>query len=166
MYYGQLIVATGDDLSTRIVRDEPGFLSKAFALTVGMGVGLVAGLVAGELIGGWDSDLVKGTLGRLGRRGDENGGNTPEPRLLERAVLEALRRDPETRTAGFNATVAPTGTVELTGVAPDEATRLLAGELARAVNGVPLVINRILVRGTDLPETTAGDAGGPGDNAS
>jgi osmotically-inducible protein OsmY len=47
------------------------------------------------------------------------------------------------------------GLIELTGVASDALVRRAAADIARAVPGVEVVVNRILLRGTDFPRQPA-----------
>ena len=113
--------------------------------------------MAGELFGGMDSERVKETLRRI-RLGDD--ADVHDPDELRQRVLDALEEDPTTGHLGIDARVTSSGIVELTGSAPGEEERELAGELARAVPGAELAINRILVYGTDVPPRLVGPLAG------
>ncbi len=117
----------------------------ALAAAAGFGAGLFAGIVLGEWLGAVHPDRVR----RLFR-----GRVAPEPSdpsQVERAVLRALRGASATRRLNLGARVLDGGVVEITGVAPDERTRHMAGEAAAAVAGADVVVNRILVEGRDVP---------------
>ncbi len=74
---------------------------------------------------------------------------------LASAVHDALRLDDLTRELIVGVHCPGAGLVELTGIAPDAVTRQAAGDVARGVAGAEIVVNRILVNGSDLPTTPA-----------
>ena len=119
----------------------------ALTAALGFATGLFAGMVVGELLGDVDSGRVRGALRKL-RRSSET---TLDPDTLEDAVRDALAGDEKTRDLGVAVHSPGDGLVELTGVAPDAVSRQAAGDLARRVSGASVVVNRILVEGTDLP---------------
>lgn len=121
----------------------------AIAGALGLGAGLVAGMLVSELLGNVDSERVRRSVGRL-RRGARDESE-PDPAELERAVDDALRRNPTTRPLAIRVRAVGEGVVELTGTAPDATARSLAGDLARGVDGTRVVVNRVLVEGTDVP---------------
>lgn len=109
----------------------------------GLGAGVVAGLLLGELMGDVDADRVRRALRRLRRA--RLPGPAAAPEDVELAVREALSEDPATRDLGLAVRVPGDGIVELTGTAPTQTARNLAGELARGVDGAEIIVNRILV---------------------
>jgi len=109
----------------------------AFAL------GAMAGMAMGGAVGKVHRGRVRDTFSRIGR------GSAKKPADLEQLVLAALREDEATSDLDLHVIVADQGLVELTGVAPDATLRRVAGDIARAVPGVEVVVNRILVRDPD-----------------
>ncbi len=132
----------------RIQRQDDDWLGIALAAVGGLTAGIVAGVVLGELFGDLSTDRFKRLVGRVSRR---RVREPLDPRVLRRAVRAALEDHDETRTLAVSVEAHEDGVVELTGVAPDAASRDLAGELAREVPGADVVVNRILVEGTDVP---------------
>jgi osmotically-inducible protein OsmY len=126
------------------VRDDAtqggNILGAVLAAIGAFALGTVAGMAMGGALGAVHRGRVRDTLGRLGR------GTAPKPTDIEQAVLAALREDEATSDLDLHVTVADQGLVELTGVAPDATLRRVAGEIARAVPGVEVVVNRIMVR--------------------
>jgi osmotically-inducible protein OsmY len=74
-----------------------------------------------------------------------------DPDTIERTVQDALRHSPETRHVAAKVHALGDGLVELTGTAPDAASRRAAGDTARSVPGAEVVVNRILIEGNDAP---------------
>ncbi len=134
-----------DFIRIRPYQDD--WLGVAFSAAVGLGAGLFAGIVAGELFGKVNSERVRGAMGRLKRR----PASLPEPHAVERAVQDALRELATTRHLNVRVHALGDGLVELTGTAPDAASRRVAGDTARTVVGAEVVVNRILVEGNDIP---------------
>jgi BON domain len=133
----------------RIERQDDDWLGIAVAAVGGLAAGLAAGVVIGEMLGDMSPGRLKGTLGQLrpGRRG------TPEdPGEIRRAVESALDDHPDLDDLSLDVTAHEDGIVELTGVAPDDLIRDLAGEVARDVPGTDVVVNRVLVEGVDVRE--------------
>jgi hypothetical protein len=129
-------------------RDErPGALSLALMGTVGFAFGVLGGMLLGGSVGPLHADRVRGALRRL--RG--NHARSAQPEKLERAVREALRDDEATRDLDLEVHVVGPGLIELTGVASDALVRRAAADIARAVPGAEVVVNRILLRGADFP---------------
>lgn len=128
-------------------RSHDGFMGTALAAAVGFTTGLLAGLVVGEWLGDVSAERLRDAARRLG------AGERPpvDPTALERVVLRALRGDPGTRNLPIQVRVVDAGLVELTGRVPTEEARELAGEAARAAAGADVVVNRLLVEGTDVP---------------
>jgi osmotically-inducible protein OsmY len=113
----------------------------------------MAGLISGGLFGRVNSDRFQQAVSRLrssGRSEDE------DPDQLERDLLTTLRSNPTTRRLDLGVRALGGGLVELTGNVPEEATRELAGRLARAVPGADVVVNRILVDGKDTADNGQG----------
>ncbi len=123
---------------------------------IGFGAGLLVGLVGGSLMGDVDSDRVRGVVRRL-RPDEENSQEGPddEPERTENDLLAMLESNPATRGLNLEVHALGGGLIEITGVAPDQRTRELAGELARGVVGSAVVVNRVLVEGTDTNGETA-----------
>ena len=103
--------------------------------------GTLAGMALGGAVGAVHRRRVSDTIGRIGR---------PKRRLpvmeLEAAVLEALREDEATSDLELHVQVADEGLIELTGVVTDATLRRVAADIARAVPGVDVVVNRIMLR--------------------
>ncbi len=122
-------------------------LGLALTGAFGFGAGLLFGLVAGGLLGDVDQDRVKRAVRRFRPTDDEESAEEDE--RLEHDLLDVLKGNPATRQLDLNVSALGGGLVELTGIAPDETTRELAADLARGVLGTEVVVNRILVEGTD-----------------
>ena len=123
-------------------------LGLAFTGAFGFGAGLLFGLVFGGLLGDVDQDRVKRAVRRF-RPGDDRLPDDEEEDRVEHDLLDALKNNPATRQLDLSVSALGGGLVELTGTAPDETTRELAADLARGVLGADVVVNRILVEGTD-----------------
>ncbi len=122
-------------------------LGLALTGAFGFGAGLLFGLVAGGLLGDVDQDRVNRAVRRFQPTDDEESAEGDE--RLEHDLLEVLKQNPATRQLDLNVSALGGGLVELTGTAPNETTRELAADLARGVLGAEVVVNRILVEGTD-----------------
>ncbi len=122
-------------------------LGLALTGAFGFGAGLLFGLVAGGLLGDVDQDRVKRAVRRFRPTDDDESVEGDE--RLEHDLLDVLKGNPATRQLDLNVSALGGGLVELTGRAPDETTRELAADLARGVLGTEVVVNRILVEGTD-----------------
>lgn len=110
-------------------------------------VGAMAGMVLGGSVGAVHGQRVRDTLDRV------RGARRPMPaREVERAVRAALREDEATRDLDVDVHVADNGLVELTGVVSDAMVRRAAADVARAVPGVTVVVNRVLVRPNEPPQ--------------
>lgn len=114
----------------------------------GFGIGLVLGVVAGELLGEVNSTRVKEAVRRL-RPGDVDADTDSDQLSID--LHQALRSNPATRDLDLSVGILGEGLVEISGSAPDERARELAGALINSVRGTERVINRILVPGVDLP---------------
>jgi len=99
-----------------------------------------AGMVLGGALGAVHGRRVRDTLGRIGR------GRRTKPADIEQAVRDALRDDEATSDLDIEVQVGEPGLVELSGVVSDAIVRRVAADVARAVLGVEVVVNRILVR--------------------
>ena len=130
--------------------DRDGALGLTLAAVAGFALGFVGGAVLGGSVGDVHADRVKQALGRLSR-----SGRHPSPEQLEHAVRDALRADEATRDLDLEVHAAGEGLIELTGAVTDALARRAAGDVARAVPGVDVVVNRILLKGSDLPPTPA-----------
>jgi hypothetical protein len=135
-------------LSTQTPDDRQIF-GITIAAVAGLGIGLVLGMVTGELMGTVDGERVRRVVRRL--RQDEP--DEPEDvKFLERDLLGTLRSNPTTRQLDLGVKALGGGMVEVTGTAPDERTRELAGSLLKNVRGVETVVNRVLVEGVDVTD--------------
>lgn len=137
-----------EDLLIRVRRQDDDWLGIALSAAAGLATGLVAGLVIGDLLGDVNTDRVKRAVRRLRRGG--------EAELLEDAgVVESIERaldeHPTTSDISVSVRALGDGIVELTGTAPDAAARTVASDLARSIVGADVVVNRILVEGSDVP---------------
>jgi len=110
-------------------------------------VGALGGMVLGGAVGAVHGRRMRETIGRLGR-----SPTPPDPALLERAVHEALREDEATGDLDLHVQVSEGGLVELTGVVTDATLRRVAGDIARSVPGVEVVVNRIMTRAAGAPD--------------
>jgi len=135
-------------------RESSSGLGIALTGAVGFGAGLLFGLIAGGLVG----DVGAGRLGHAVRRlrpsdDEESAGEDAE--RVEHELLDVLKRNPATRHLKLTVLALGGGLVELTGTVPDETTRELAAHLARGVLGGDVIVNRILVEGTDTNQQSA-----------
>jgi hypothetical protein len=129
-------------------RDErPGALSLTLMATAGFALGVIGGMLLGGSVGPLHAERVRGALSRLRGHPDRPA----QPDKLEGDVRDALRDDEATRDLDLEVHVVAPGLLELTGVASDALVRRAAADIARAVPGVEVVVNRILLRGTDFP---------------
>ena len=129
--------------------DEPtDSLGIALVGALGLGAGLLVGLVFGGLLGDVDSDRVRRAVRRLRPYVDEDEIEDRQDEV-EDDLLTTLESNPATRGLNLEVHALGGGLVEITGVAPDQRTRELAGELARGILGSAIVVNRVLVEGTD-----------------
>jgi len=133
----------------RVERQDDDWLGIAVAAVGGLAAGLAAGVVIGEMLGDMSTGQLKGTLAtiRPGRRRAPK-----DPGEVRRAVESALDDHPDLGDLSLDVTAHEDGIVELTGVVPDDLTRELAGELARDVPGIDVLVNRVLVEGVDVRE--------------
>jgi osmotically-inducible protein OsmY len=121
-------------------------LGTALAAVAAFAAGAVAGMALGGSVGAVHGERVRNTLNRLRR-----APKPVPPEEIEREVQAALREDEATRDLDIGVTVSENGLVELTGVVTTPMARRAAGDVARAVPSVLVVVNRILLRETDLP---------------
>ena len=105
-------------------------------------IGATAGMALGGAMGAVNRGRVRDTFNRIGR----GAGRAPDD--LGPMVLAALREDEATSDLDLHVHVAEPGLVELTGVVSDATVRRVAGDVARSVPGVEVVVNRIMLRGT------------------
>ncbi len=129
-------------------------LGLALTGAFGFGAGLLFGLVAGGLLGDVDQDRMKRAVRRF-RPGEDESSEDEETDRTEHDLLDALKNNPVTRQLDLSVSALGGGLVELTGTVPDETTRELAADLARGVLGADVVVNRILVEGTDTDGQSA-----------
>jgi hypothetical protein len=134
---------------------DDGALGIALTAVAGFALGFLGGAVLGGSVGNVHAGRVKGALGRLRR-----GSKAIPPDEMVHAVREALHGDEATRDLDLEVLAAGEGLVELTGVVADAMARRAAGDIARAVPGVDVVVNRILLQGGDLPPPPVTPASG------
>lgn len=135
-------------------RESRGGLGLALLGAVGFGAGLLFGLVAGGLLGDVDSDRVRRAVRRLRPAEGEDEVDEGLDRL-EHELLDVLKHNPATRRLNLTVRALGGGLIELAGTAPDELTRELAADLARGVMGADVIVNHVLVEGTDTNEPSA-----------
>jgi osmotically-inducible protein OsmY len=130
------------------VRDDDrhgSVLGIAVTAVAAFALGAVAGMALGGA-GAVQPRRVKETIGRIGRR-----HAPPSSETLEQAVLAALREDEATSDLDLHVQAVEPGLLELTGVVTDATVRRIAGDIARAVPGVDVVVNRIMTRRGPAP---------------
>ena len=135
-------------------RESSSGLGLALTGAVGLSAGLLFGLVAGGLVG----DVGSGRVGRVVRRlhpSDDEESAGKDAKQVEHELLEVLKRNPATRHQNLAVLALGGGLVELTGTVPDETRRELVAHLARGVLGGDVIVNRILVEGTDTSQQSA-----------
>ncbi len=135
-------------------RESGSGLGIALTGAVGFAAGLLLGLVAGGLVGDVGSSRVGRAVRRLRPDDDEESAGEDAERV-EHELLDVLKRNPATRHLHLTVLALGGGLVELTGTVPDETTRELAADLARGVLGGDVIVNRILVEGTDTSQQSA-----------
>jgi osmotically-inducible protein OsmY len=127
----------------------------ALGITITAVVAFALGVVGGMVLGGVGAvhgRKVRDTIGRLGRPPAK-----PRPEAVEQAVLTALREDEATSDLDVHVQVVEPGMLELTGVVTDATLRRIAGDIARSVPGVEVVVNRIMTRrGGPAPSDRSG----------
>lgn len=128
-------------------REDQGVIGIALSAAVGFASGLAAGMIVGEMLGDVHADRVRRALGRLRKK----PAAPISPDRVIAAVQDALREHDTTRDLDITVHSSGAGLVELTGMAPDAVARHTAGEIARDVPEADVVVNRILVIGSDLP---------------
>ncbi|MDH3496128.1 MAG: BON domain-containing protein [Gemmatimonadota bacterium] len=139
---------------TRTDDRRDGALTLALTAVAGFALGTVAGMVLGGSMGRLHGERVRHAFGRLRR-----SSRAPNPEETERAVRAALSADETTRDLDLQVHAPGDGLVELTGVVTDALVRRAAADVARSAPGVEVVVNRILVQGTDLPPPPASTGG-------
>ena len=137
----------------RIERNESDWLGIALAAVGGLMAGVIAGAALGEMLGDLSPARLRGVARRL--RPSKVETFTEDPRLLRNAIAGALADHPDTQGLAVTVEALGDGMVELTGIAPDPISREVAGAVAREVPGAGVVVNRLLVEGTDVPEQTS-----------
>ncbi len=108
---------------------------------------MATGFFIGELTGQVDIEKVRKTVRGIGSRTRDD----IDPDELQREVTEVLDANPATRRMGVTAVAIGNGVVELKGTAQDESERELAANLVRNNTSAPVVINRILIEGIEVP---------------
>ncbi len=124
----------------RIKTQQDAVTGIALSATLGLGIGVMAGMILGELLGDVHPERVRGAVGRLRPAG---GDETDEPEIIEQAIIEAI--EDAVPGAAVTAQALGNGIIELTGSAPDAASRQLAGRIAQGMPNADVVVNRIQV---------------------
>jgi hypothetical protein len=127
--------------------ERQGVTGIALSAAAGLGLGVIGGMILRELLGSVSTEPVRQAVRRLSRPGIDRTGIDPQE--VERSIYEAIAGDPDTQALEVEATALGDGLVELTGTVPSELDRQLAGDVARSVVGAEVVVNRILVEGSD-----------------
>jgi len=140
----------------QIHQEKTGVTGIALSAAAGIVLGVLGGMLLRELLVDVNTAPVRDAVRRL-RRGAEPPDD--DPQAIRAAVEEVLAADPNTTRLGVGVEALGEGIVELTGRAPDATTRQLAGDLARSVPGADIVVNRILVDGSDSLARIAPEAG-------
>ncbi len=113
--------------------------------------------MAGSLLGRVNSDSLRHAVRSLRR--DER--RTPiDPERLADEVNEALLANPATESLDVSVRAVDDDLLELTGIAPDDDARRIAGAVAAEAAGGAVVVNRILVEGSDVTHQKSGPASG------
>ena len=120
-------------------------------LAAGGAAALLLGYVAGERVGRVNSRRVRRAFDRWRERhgGREEPWTEEEAAHLERRVLDALRRDVVLGRRAIRVGILEGGIVELTGRVAHPSEVALAGTVVRQVAGVRVLLNHLLVPGTD-----------------
>jgi hypothetical protein len=129
--------------------DQRGVTGIALSAALGLGVGVLGGMVLHELLSDVSTEPVKNAWSRL-RQPDTGDAEQEDAEAVEQAVKRALDKDPESAMLEVRVAALRDGIVELTGTVPDALDRQLAGDIAHGVPGADIVVNRILVQGSDL----------------
>jgi osmotically-inducible protein OsmY len=119
----------------------------ALSAALGLGIGVLGGMIVREFFTGVSTEPVKRAVRRL--RTAEEMEDDQDPAILERSIGQALDEDPGTQELDVRVEALGDGIVELTGIVPDALSRQLAGDVARGVPGAGVVVNRVLVEGSD-----------------
>lgn len=134
--------------------ERQGVTGIALAAALGLGIGVVGGMILHELFASVTAAPAKLARRLSGRSEPEDG--FVDPAVLERSVYEALGGDPDTESLDVVVTALGDGILELTGTVRDAKEQQLAGDVARSVVGADIVVNRILVEGSDRLATDSG----------
>lgn len=141
-----------EETLVRIHSSDDHWVGIVLSAAAGLGAGVVAGLIVGEWLGDVHGDRVRRALRRLRAPAPLPAA---DPETVELAVRAALQDHRATRDLELDVRALGDGLVELTGRAPDQAARRLAGEIAEQVEGADVIVNRILVDESGAPERRA-----------
>lgn len=128
-------------------QEHRGVTGIALSAALGLGIGVLGGIIARELLTGLDTEPVKSAVRRLRPEGDME--EEQDPLAVQQSVEQALADDPGTQSLHVRVEALGDGIVELTGTVPDALSRQLAGDVARGVSGADVVVNRVLVEGSN-----------------
>jgi len=133
----------------RIEQEEErrGVTGIALSAALGLGIGVLGGMIIRELLTGVSTEPMKSAVRRL--RHEVDIEDDRDPAVVERSVEQALENDPGTQGLNVRVEALGDGIVELTGTVPDALSRQLARDVARSVPGAEVVVNRVLVEGSD-----------------
>lgn len=128
-------------------QEHRGVTGIALSAALGLGIGVLGGIIARELLTGLNTEPVKSAVRRLRPEGDME--EEQDPLAVQQSVEQALVDDPGTQALRVRVEALGDGIVELTGTVPDALSRQLAGDVARGVPGADVVVNRVLVEGSN-----------------
>ncbi len=126
--------------------NDRGVTGIALSAALGFGIGAIGGMLLRGFLGDLNTEPVKNAV-----RGIRGSGavELEDPENVESAVSNALDQDTDTHPLPVKVEALGDGIIELTGTAPDPLSRQIAADVARGVRGADIVVNRILVEGSD-----------------
>lgn len=131
-------------------QERRGVTGIALSAALGLGIGVLGGMIVRELLT-VSTEPMKSAVRRLRHEVDIEDDH--DPAVVERSVEQALENDPGTQGLDVRVEALGDGIVELTGTVPDALSRQLARDVARGVPGAEVVVNRVLVEGSDSVST-------------
>jgi osmotically-inducible protein OsmY len=128
-------------------QEHRGVTGIALSAALGLGIGVLGGIIGRELLTGFNTEPVKSAVRRL--RPEADIEDEQDPLAVQQSVEQALADDPGAQALRVRVEALGDGIVELTGTVPDALSRQLAGDVARGVSGADVVVNRVLVEGSN-----------------
>jgi len=132
----------------RVKREGDNVTGIALSAALGLGIGVIGGMLVRQFLSDLATEPVKKAVRGLRR---PESAEPAEQEDLERAIETALGADPDTRSLNVKVEALGDGIVELTGRTADPLSCQLAADIARAVPGADIVVNRILVDADEGP---------------